>query len=334
MRLTQFALATTAGLVLAAVTACGTDTGGAPAAGGTSGSAATVTIGLVQAQDFSNGLPSRIADTQGIFMAQGLTVKIVEFTAGSDLTKAMSAGSVDIGAATGLDVVNAAAHDVDLQAFFGVRSKTPMSLIVGTNSPVTSFDTMAGHKIGISKFGSMTDYVVRRIEQLRHLDATTVTPVPLGTPSGNLAALKQGQVDGVILPVDFSFGLVGDGSGKVAASVADLGGADQFSVLMARKSYLSKNRAVVTKLVAAYAKAITFIQQNKPATVAVQQSALGQKANVATKAYDALAPGLTPDGAMDTAGLKAYADALPGLQLATASPAESTYYDPSFVPVK
>jgi NitT/TauT family transport system substrate-binding protein len=317
-------------LSLGAVTACGSSS---TPSSSDSGGTATIKLGLVQGQDFTHAMPAQIAAAQGIFTKHQLNVQIVSFSAGSDLVKAMAGGSIDVGEATGLDIVSAAATNIDLKAFYGTAAATPMAVIVKSGSTVHTLPDLKGKSVGISKFGSLTDFVVRLIAQKSGLGAKDIKAVPLGAPSANTAALSKGDVDAIVLPVGFAYSLQASGTPVTALRVADLTSDSQFAVLAASGAYLNKNKAAVTRLTVAYSEAIKYLQGQQAATVALAVSKLGMKQEVATKTYQELAKDFTADGKISTAGLKAYADQLPALAIAPKSPAESAYYDPQFTPV-
>lgn len=83
----------------------------------------------------------------------------------------------------------------------------------------------------------------------------------------------------------------------------------------------------------AYQEAITYLQAHPDETVALAVFKLGMKSETALKTYQALAKDFTPAGTIQIAGLKAYADELPALDIAAEPPAESKYYNPHFTPV-
>lgn len=320
--------------LLTALAGCGGSSSGSPAAGASSTpSTASVKIGLVQAQDFVHAMPARVAEAQGFFTSRGLNVTVVGFTSGSDLTKALAGGSVDVGAATGLDAVSAAAHNIDLQAFYGVMAQSPMALIVPKNSPINGFKDLAGKKVGISAKGSLTDFVIRAALSKVGISPDKVTEVPLGSPSSTMSAMARGDVDAFVLPVNFGYIEAAKGSGRIAQVASDvLGQDDQFALLMAKKSYISANTATLDKLAGAYKQALTWMQSHKAETVQLAVSKLSMDQAIATQTYDALASKFTPGGAINTAGMAAYAKALPQLGIATSAPAESAYLSTAVKP--
>ncbi|GIF26662.1 NitT/TauT family transport system substrate-binding protein [Actinoplanes tereljensis] len=288
----------------------------------------TLRLGIVQGQDFTHALPARTAEAQGIFAKHGLTVQIIDFSAGSDLVKAIAGGSVDVGEATGLDVVAASANGVDLKAFYGTAATTPMAVIVKDRSPIRAIADLGGKKVGISKFGSLTDFTVKLIAQ--KTGAKDIKAVPLGAPSANTAALNKGDVDAIILPVEFAYALQAAGTPVTAIRIADLTPDSQFGTLAATGKYLAANQATVTDLTKAYAEAITYLQANKDSTVQLSVAKLAMKEPVAVQTFDELAKDFTANGKINVNGLRAYAESLPGLGLAKQVPAEADYYDPTF----
>lgn len=321
-----------AAAAIVALSACSTPAP-EPTSGAESGGAveASINLGLVQGQDFIHAMPARVAEAQGFFTEQGLTVTVIDFTSGSDLTKAMAGGSVDVGAATGLDAVSAAAHDVDLQAFWGTEAASPMALIVAADSDITGFADLAGTSVGISRVGSLTDYTLRAALDAAGVDFSAVTEVPLGDPASTIAGLANGDIQSLVLPVNFAYTVEADGTGKLAEVAADvIGGSDQFAVLMASSTYIGDNEDALRELTAAYTEAIQWMADNRDATIALAVEQLGMKEDIAGKTYDQLIGEFTADGKIDTAGLAAYAKALPGLGIADVSPDESAYYNPAF----
>jgi NitT/TauT family transport system substrate-binding protein len=302
------------------LTACGS--------GNSTEDSGTIRLGIVQGQDFTHALPARIAEAQGIFTKHDLRVRIVDFSAGSDLVKAIVGGTVDVGEATGLDVVAAAASGVDLKAFYGTASATPMAVIVKDRSPIRSPADLAGKKVGISKFGSLTDFTVKLIAQ--KTGAEDITAVPLGAPSANTAALGKGDVDAIILPVEFAYSLQAAGTPVTAIRIADLTTESQFGTLAAPGRYLSADKDTATRLTQAYSEAITYLQGNKDAAVRLSVAKLGMKQDVAVRTFDELAKDFTANGTINVNGLMSYARSLPALDLAKDVPAEADYYDPGF----
>jgi len=231
--------------------------------------------------------------------------------------------------------VSGAAHNVGLQAFYGVLAQSPMALIVPQKSSITSFKDLADKKVGISAKGSLTDFITRAAVTKAGLSPDKVTEVPLGTPSSTISALARGDVDAFVLPVNFGYMESATGQGRIAQTAADVLGPDsQFAILMAMKSYISGNTANLDKLAAAYKDALAWMQSHKPETVQLAVSKLSMTQPIAKQTYDALVPKFTLDGSINTAGMSAYAKALPELGIATTAPAQDLYLSTAVKPAQ
>jgi NitT/TauT family transport system substrate-binding protein len=297
----------------------------------------SLTLGLVQGTDFTHAMPSRVAEARGYFKAQKLKVNIVGFTSGSDLVKAMQGGSVDIGAATGLDVATANAHGVHLQAFYGVASKSPVAVISKRSEGIKSLANLRGKKIGISAFGSFTDFTARSIIKEQNFGSSDLTEVPLGAPPTNMAALQTGQVDAILLPIAFTYVLRANGQDVTYIRTSkNLTTPSQFAVLMASPSFLKGRAAAIRRLLKAYSQAIRFMQtkSHRNATVAIAVKQLGLTSPVATQIDTAVVGLFTANGKINTSGLKTYAKALPELGISPTVPGLSQMYTAKFLPVK
>jgi NitT/TauT family transport system substrate-binding protein len=333
-RYSRIAVGIAAVALVAVTSACSSSTPTAAPSSTAKGALTPISLnlGLVQGQDFVHALPAQIAAEQGFFTKEGLTVTIVGFTSGSDLTKAMAGGSIDVGEATGLDAVSASAHGVNLEAFYGVEGPSPMTLIVPAKSSIKSFSDLKGKKVGISAFGSMTDYVLRAALKKENIALSGVTEVPLGAPSTTIAALGRGDIDALILPVNFGYTLEASGAGTIAQSASKvLGSNDQFAQLMAEDTYISSHKTALKRIAAAYTDALTYMKSHKSDSVALAVSKLGMSEPIAITTYDALIGNFTPSGKLNASGLAAYAKSLPALKIATSVPSASSYLTTAIV---
>ena len=71
--------------------------------GWTQSPAETLTVGKA-APNADPIIPVNVGDTLGIFKKHGLDLTIVDFTGGSKMTQAMTAGSIDIGVGAGTEM--------------------------------------------------------------------------------------------------------------------------------------------------------------------------------------------------------------------------------------
>ncbi len=124
---------------------------GSPSFGSTAFAATTLNVGKADA-NASPILPVNVGEKAGIFARHGLDVEIADFTGGSKLVQAMTAGSIDIGVAAGPLM----ALEIKGAPMLGVCDDAPpipfIGIAVPWDSPIHSLDQLKGKKIGISSF--------------------------------------------------------------------------------------------------------------------------------------------------------------------------------------
>lgn len=337
-RVRTFAVAVS---LTAATAACGGGSEPAtPAAGGEGqeGQAQQteqVRIGLVVDKTFEHGVVPKITQEVGCFEEQGLEAEIVAFQGGADLVKGMLSGAVDIGAATGFDPPAAAAKGVPMKAFYGVTPRSPFVAIAAADSDVDSVEDLVGKKVGITRFGSATDYVVRVLaDEAGSPDGITAVPLG-GNPADQAAALQRGDISAFIWSTEVGLSLEAAGTGKIIERFADVVEEDQYAVLMAQPDYLEQDAATVERFVQAYECGLSWMQDeaNRAEGVALTARFLDIEEPVAEVAYEELVGGLTPSGDMSVEGLEQLASVLPELELAERVPELDEFMTDEFVPV-
>ena len=324
-------------LVMATVTAgCGGGDSGGATSGAASGEdeAAQVSLGLVVDKTFESGVVPKITKEVGCFDEENLEVEIAAFQGGADLVKGMLSGAVDIGAATGFDPPAAAAKGVPMKAFYGVAELSPFVVITKPDSGIETAEDLVGKKVGITRFGSATDFVVRVLAgEAGSPDG--ITAVPLGGAAEQTAALQRGDIDAFIWSTEVGLSLEASGEGKVITRFADVLDKDQYGVLMAQPEYMEGNAEVVERFVRAYSCGIEWMQDdaNREEGVAMTATFLEIEEPVAEATYDELVGHLNAEGTMNTEGLENLASFLPELELADEVPPLEDYYTDEFVPV-
>jgi NitT/TauT family transport system substrate-binding protein len=309
-----------------AATGCGSDSGGTAAkAGGSSGSGAkTITVGFDNALAYTNNIAVLVAQQEGFFKRQGLTVKTVAFNGGSDATKALAGGSIQVQAGVGFDAVGAQAKSIDAKVFYGIAQESDFGFLANPATGVTSLKDLAGKKAAISAFGSYTDFLTKKTAVGAGLGEDSIKEVPLGPNPTIIASISKGQTAGTWDPAGLA--PLFKGKAKVIARVSDLGIPSQYSSLIATGDYIKNNGDALKRFAAAIKQAIAWHQSHQKEAVALAVKAMKLPAPVASGFYDNAKAVLTPDGAINADGLKAMADAVPALKLGPKAPAVTDIY--------
>src|SRR5438128_11630905 len=226
-----------ASLAVAVLAGCG----GTPARTPSTGSALEkphLTIGLsVPAATY---LPLYVAVDEGTFAKQGIQADLVEFRGGSDLIKAVVSGSVDVGVVALAEITAGIDAGQPLKAFYA-GFNIPDFDWYGVSS-VKSLADAKGKRIGITQYGSSTDFITRYALTVNGLDPSKdVQIIQAGPPSTRLAAMKAGQLDISIFSTPEKF-LAAENGYKLVYSQKQLSDDYPQHLIFATESFLAVTR--------------------------------------------------------------------------------------------
>ncbi len=146
---------------------------------------------------FGGTVPFYLGQDSGIFKKQGLDLELILIPGGSLSLQALIGKSVDLLLTGGPPVVNAVLQGAKLKIIGGVTNLLPYTFLTG--SGVRTAEQLKDKKIGISRFGSNTDYVVRIALNQLHLTPAEVQIIQVGSSQARLAALKTGAIQATVL---------------------------------------------------------------------------------------------------------------------------------------
>jgi NitT/TauT family transport system substrate-binding protein len=261
-------LALGAALVLGstALAACGDQ---ADAAG--SGDA-SVTVG-VSGNIFD--MPLRVAEDQGYFKAQGITVKFVTLTAAT-APASLNSGSVQFLNESPTGFISSVQKKLPHIAIAANGLGNPLGIVVSTKfaqaknltadtPPAQVAAALAGSKGGTSSANTQAEAEI--FLRANGVQDKQVNWVSLPSPAADQAALKNGQIDWFITSEPLPLQVENSGDGVVVADPltvpqwsAEQAGYSQFVVVS--KSYAKKNAGTVGKFAQAVQQATKYMNQN------------------------------------------------------------------------
>lgn len=153
-----------------------------------------LTVGTLTSAEF---LPEFVAEDLGYFKDEGLTVTAPSFQAGTDVTQALLAGGVDIGAGGGTDALLGLAAGRPIRVIWELNNFVTFSYVA--QPAIKSWAQMKGKTMAISSPGSETDLTLRWVLKKQAVDADLMRIVSAGSPLARLAALKNGTADAAVL---------------------------------------------------------------------------------------------------------------------------------------
>jgi NitT/TauT family transport system substrate-binding protein len=218
-----------------------------------------VTIGL--AVPGATYLPLYLAVDEGTYAKEGLQADLLEFRGGADLIKAVVSGSVDIGVVALSEVSAGIDAGQPLKAFYA-GFNIPDFDWYGVPS-VKSFTDLKGKRIGITQYGSSSEYITRYALAVNGIDATKdVKMIQAGPPATRLAAMQAGQLDVSIFSTPEKF-LAADRGYKLLYSQKQLADGYPFHVVFATESFLASHPKTVQALLRGHALAVRLAKQDK-----------------------------------------------------------------------
>jgi len=252
---------------------------------------------------FYGAAPLYVAQDAGIFRKQGFTLEMVFIAGGSLSTQALIGKSLDLLQTGGPPFLNAYLRGARLKIIGGVTNILPYVLITGGG--ITSSEQLRGKKIGISRFGSNTDFVVRLALGRLGLNPADVTVLQVGGSQSRLVALKAGTIDATVLSPEEALAAEKLGLYPLLDFVAK--GVEFPHVnIVAREDYLQAQGPLIKRFMAAYVEGIHFFKTHKEE--AIRKMMVLSKLNnreIAEKAFDVYSRSLPDDGRPTIKGLEA-----------------------------
>jgi NitT/TauT family transport system substrate-binding protein len=149
-------------------------------------------------------VPLYLAIDDGLFAKEGLQVDLLPFRGGSDLIKAVVAGSADVGVVSLAEVMSGITAGQPLKAFYGGFNVPAFDWYAA--APIRSFAEVRGKRLGVTQYGSSTDFLTRYALASHGIDpARDVQIVQGGDSPTRLAAMQAGQIDVNIFAAPDSF---------------------------------------------------------------------------------------------------------------------------------
>ena len=213
---------------------------------------------------FGGTPPLYLGQDAGIFKKQGLNLEMVLIPGGSLSLQALIGKSLDLLMTGGPPVLNAYLQGAKIKIIGGVTNLLPYTFVV--TGGIRSAEQVKGKKIGISRFGSNTDYVVRMALNQFSLAPNDVQIIQVGGSQARLVALKSGAIQATVLSPEEV--LVAQKMGySVLLDFIEKGIEFSHVNVVAREDTLETQSAVVRSFMRAYVESIRYFKTNRAEAV-------------------------------------------------------------------
>jgi NitT/TauT family transport system substrate-binding protein len=163
--------------------------------------AAELTTIRIAHNGFSSEMPIYLGKDAGIFLKYGFNVEPIFILGGSTTIQALIGKSLDLLMGGATPMLSAVINGAQLKIIGGMNNRIPFALLA--QPEIKSGAQLKGKKIGITRFGSNTDFIARLAAQEFGLNPKSeIAIVQAGAPESRLLALKTRTVDATLFNIE------------------------------------------------------------------------------------------------------------------------------------
>jgi NitT/TauT family transport system substrate-binding protein len=276
--------------------------------------------------------PLDIGIRKGLFAKNGVEVEASAFAGDAKLQQAMTANSIDMGIGSGPGMAFIVKGS-PVKAVAAMAGPPLLLAIVVRPDGAKSAAELMSRKISVSTAGSLTYWLVSETSRRQGWGPQGIDIQPMGAMSGQIAALKRGDIDGIVMDLSTAFDLENRGEGRILVRFGDL---QDFivHVIYATDALIASRPDAIRGFLKGWLQTIAFMRKNKAETVAIAKDAIGKDADIVGRTYDEVMPMFSDDGRFKPSALKVLAKSFVELNTLPAEPDMSKLYTEEFLPTK
>jgi NitT/TauT family transport system substrate-binding protein len=203
----------------------------------------------------------------GIFKKYGLELELLYVGGGGRAAQVVLAGDAPMGIFTGGAVVAANFAGADLAIV--ASSLNAITFFLMARPEVRSLEGLKGKKIGITRFGSATDFALGYSESRWPIKrGRDFTVIQMGGMPEIMQALKTGAIDAGTVNAEFTI-LARKENLRELADMSAQGLSFPTSAVVTTRSYIKRNENTVRKFIRAFAEGSHFAKTHRAASVQV-----------------------------------------------------------------
>lgn len=198
----------------------------------------------------------------GIFKENGLDVQLIFIGSSTIATQALIAGDVPIVIMSGATAINSSLAGSDL-VMVGSTKKDPAQAYLVTSKEITETSQLRGKKLGVSRLGASSDFLLRLILKKIGLSPDKdVTIIQVGSSPVRMAALANRAIDGTALT--FEEMMVAKKMGfNILLDISKLGIEALNSDVVTSRRFIRDSRETVQRFVKGMVKGVHSYANNK-----------------------------------------------------------------------
>ncbi len=203
----------------------------------------------------------------GIFRKHGLDVELLYVGGGGRAAQVVQSGEVPIGIFTGGSVVSADLAGGDLVTIASGMNALPFFLIA--RPEIRQIEELKGKKVGVTRFGSATDFALLYAEQKWPLKrGQDFAVIQISGQPEMLAALKSRALEAAVLNAEFAILARREGLRELA-DISALGLNFPTSSINTTRSYIRRSENTVRKFIRGFVEGNHFIKTQRAFSIEV-----------------------------------------------------------------
>lgn len=208
-----------------------------------------------------NSLPWVAAKELRLFEKNGLDVDMVYVGASAVIVQSMLSGAANVAGFGGPAVVTNVLRGGDIIQVAAMAPYFTQSLL--TRSDIRDLRSLQGKKIGITRFGSVTDFALRTIIERHNIKDVNILQMG-GFPEA-VAGLSRGVIDGAVLSPPHSFRMLKENFRELVSpkDLRGMGSGFLTQGIVARKSFGASHRDTVVRLIKTTIEATRYLVANE-----------------------------------------------------------------------
>jgi NitT/TauT family transport system substrate-binding protein len=218
---------------------------------------------------FGGTAPMYLGQDVGIFKKHNLNLEMIFIAGGSLSLQALIGKSLELLMTGGPPVVNAYLQGAKIKIIGGATNLLPYTFVVAGG--IRSAEQLKGKKIGISRFGSNTDYVVRLALNQFALAAGDAQIIQVGGSQARLVAMKTGAIQATVLSPEEAVVAQKMGYG-ILLDFIEKGIEFPHVNVVAREDYLETQGSTVRAFMRGYIEAVRYYKTHRTEAVNKIQS--------------------------------------------------------------
>jgi NitT/TauT family transport system substrate-binding protein len=274
--------------------------------------------------------PTEIGIQTGTFAKHGLDVESIVFQGDAKMQQAAAADSIDIAVGSG-PAMAFIAKGAPVMAVAAMAGPPLLMCIVARPDGPKSAADLKDKKIGVSTAGSLTFWLVSRTSERQGWGPRGITAEPMGAMAGQIAALKRGEIDGIVMDLGTAFTLEDKSEAKIIVRFTDLKDFHNHAIFATNKMIAERPEAVRAFL-KGWFETIAYMRAHKAETVKIAAEATQLSEPIISRTYDEVMPMFSDTGRFDPKALETLRKSFVELKVLTTEPDMSKLYTEAYLP--